>query len=326
VSRVIVATDDLRIATTVLGFGGEVKLTRADHPSGTDRLAEVAAKLSCDIVVNVQGDEPLIDPGSIDEAVAPFADPGVLITTLCRRITDAAELKNPNIVKIAIDRGGFALYFSRAPIPYVRDPRGGWPPMYRHIGLYAYRRNALMVLAALEPTPLERAEASNNCALEHGIPDQDRGTVRLVRRRYAEDLERCAVRWRRDAQLTQTTVGCRVRPSRRSASGSGRHREHDDRTTNHQANLLTGGVVSSLGSAGRRSTGCLLEGHGYTVRLQKFDPTSTSTPAMSPYQHGEVYVTDDGAETDLDLGHYERVHEHHHVRNSTGRRARSTRA
>ena len=170
VSRVIVATDDLRIATTVLGFGGEVKLTRADHPSGTDRLAEVAAKLSCDIVVNVQGDEPLIDPGSIDEAVAPFADPGVLITTLCRRITDAAELKNPNIVKIAIDRGGFALYFSRAPIPYVRDPRGGWPPMYRHIGLYAYRRNALMVLAALEPTPLERAEALEQLrALEHGI-------------------------------------------------------------------------------------------------------------------------------------------------------------
>jgi 3-deoxy-manno-octulosonate cytidylyltransferase (CMP-KDO synthetase) len=170
VSRVIVATDDLRIATTVLGFGGEVKLTRVDHPSGTDRLAEVAAKLSCDIVVNVQGDEPLIDPGAIDEAVAPFIDPGVLITTLCRRITDAAELKNPNIVKIAIDRGGFALYFSRAPIPYVRDPRGGWPPMYRHIGLYAYRRNALMVLAALEPTPLERAESLEQLrALEHGI-------------------------------------------------------------------------------------------------------------------------------------------------------------
>ena len=170
VSRVIVATDDLRIATTVIAFGGEVKLTRADHPSGTDRLAEVAAKLDCDIVVNVQGDEPLIDPGAIDEAVAAFADPAVLISTLYRRITDPAELKNPNIVKIAIDRGGFALYFSRAPIPYVRDPRGGWPPMYRHIGLYAYRRNALMVLAALEPTPLERAEALEQLrALEHGI-------------------------------------------------------------------------------------------------------------------------------------------------------------
>jgi 3-deoxy-manno-octulosonate cytidylyltransferase (CMP-KDO synthetase) len=170
VSRVIVATDDLRIARTVIAFGGEAKLTRPDHPSGTDRLAEVAAKLSCDIVVNVQGDEPLIDPGAIDEAVAAFADPGVLIATLCRRITDSAELKNPNVVKIAIDRGGFALYFSRAPIPYVRDPRGGWPPMYRHVGLYAYRRSALMVLAALEPTPLERAEALEQLrALEHGI-------------------------------------------------------------------------------------------------------------------------------------------------------------
>jgi 3-deoxy-manno-octulosonate cytidylyltransferase (CMP-KDO synthetase) len=171
VSRVIVATDDLRIATAVIEFGGEVKLTRADHASGTDRLAEVAAKLDCDVVVNVQGDLPLVDPGAIDEAVAPFANqPSVLITTLYRRITDAAELKNPNIVKVAIDRGGFALYFSRAPIPYVRDPRGGWPPMYRHIGLYAYRRSALLVMAALEPTPLERAEALEQLrALEHGI-------------------------------------------------------------------------------------------------------------------------------------------------------------
>ncbi len=170
VSRVIVATDDLRIATAVIEFGGEVKMTRADHPSGTDRLAEVAAKLDCDVVVNVQGDEPLIDPGAIDEAVAPLSDPNVQITTLCRRITDAAELRNPNVVKVALDRGGFALYFSRAPIPYVRDPRGGWPPMYRHIGLYAYRRSALMVLASLEPTPLERAEALEQLrALEHGI-------------------------------------------------------------------------------------------------------------------------------------------------------------
>jgi 3-deoxy-manno-octulosonate cytidylyltransferase (CMP-KDO synthetase) len=171
VSRVLVATDDLRIATEVIKFGGEVKLTRGDHESGTDRLAEVAATLDCDVVVNVQGDLPLIDPSAIDEAVAPFAaDPGVVITTLYRRITDPADLKNPNIVKVAIDRGGFALYFSRAPIPYIRDPRGGWPPLYRHIGLYAYRRSALMVVAALEPTPLERAEGLEQLrALEHGI-------------------------------------------------------------------------------------------------------------------------------------------------------------
>jgi 3-deoxy-manno-octulosonate cytidylyltransferase (CMP-KDO synthetase) len=171
VRRVIVATDDLRIATAVRAFGGEVRLTRADHPSGTDRLAEVAAGLDCDVVVNVQGDLPLIDPAAIDEAVAPFAnDSGLLITTLYRRITDAGDLKNPNIVKVALDRGGYALYFSRAPIPYIRDPRGGWPPLYRHIGLYAYRRSALMVVAALEPTPLERAEGLEQLrALEHGI-------------------------------------------------------------------------------------------------------------------------------------------------------------
>ena len=171
VSRVIVATDDLRIVAAVERFGGEVRLTRADHSSGTDRLAEVASTLECDIIVNVQGDLPLVDPGAIAEAVAPFAaDPSVHITTLYRRISDPAELQNPNVVKVAIDRAGFALYFSRAPIPYVRDPPGGWPPLYRHIGLYAYRRSALLVVATLEPTPLERAESLEQLrALEHGI-------------------------------------------------------------------------------------------------------------------------------------------------------------
>jgi 3-deoxy-manno-octulosonate cytidylyltransferase (CMP-KDO synthetase) len=171
VSEVIVATDDLRVATRVNDFGGKVRLTKATHETGTDRLAEVAASLDCDVVVNVQGDEPLIDPHAIDELVAPFAtEPSVQMTTLFRRINDAAELANPNIAKVVIDRGGFALYFSRAPIPYVRDPRGGWPPMYRHIGLYGYRRKTLLVLASLEPTPLERAEALEQLrALEHGI-------------------------------------------------------------------------------------------------------------------------------------------------------------
>jgi 3-deoxy-manno-octulosonate cytidylyltransferase (CMP-KDO synthetase) len=170
-SDVIVATDDLRIATRVSDFGGKARLTKATHETGTDRLAEVAASLDCDVVVNVQGDEPLIDPRAIEELVAPFAsDPSVQMTTLFRRIHDAAELNNPNITKIVIDRGGFALYFSRAPIPYLRDPRSGWPPLYRHIGLYAYRRSALLVLASLEPTPLERAESLEQLrALEHGI-------------------------------------------------------------------------------------------------------------------------------------------------------------
>jgi len=191
VSQVIVATDDLRIATRVNDFGGNVRLTKATHETGTDRLAEVAATLDSDIIVNVQGDEPLIDPAAIGELVAPFAiDRSVQMTTLYRRIHDTAELNNPNVTKVVLDRGGFAMYFSRAPIPFLRDPRGGWPPLYRHIGLYAYRRNTLLVLATLEPTPLERAEALEQLrALEHGI------RIKAVETRYesfevntAEDL------------------------------------------------------------------------------------------------------------------------------------------
>jgi 3-deoxy-manno-octulosonate cytidylyltransferase (CMP-KDO synthetase) len=171
ISRVIVATDDLRIARRVAEFGGQVRLTKPTHQSGTDRIAEVVESLDCDIAVNVQGDEPLIDPRSIDQAVAPLvADPTVPMTTLYRRIAQASELDDRNVVKVVLDRGGFALYFSRASIPYMCNPRGGWPPLYRHIGLYAYRRSTLMVLAKLEPTPLERAESLEQLrALEHGI-------------------------------------------------------------------------------------------------------------------------------------------------------------
>jgi 3-deoxy-manno-octulosonate cytidylyltransferase (CMP-KDO synthetase) len=171
VTRVIVATDDLRVVDAVRRFNGEVRLTRSDHATGTDRLAEVAATLECDVVINVQGDEPLIDPRALSQAVAPLAaDPTVPMTTLYRRIDDPADVHDPNVVKVVLDRAGFALYFSRAPIPYVRDPRGGWPPLYKHIGLYAYRRSTLMVLGTLEPTPLERIESLEQLrALEHGI-------------------------------------------------------------------------------------------------------------------------------------------------------------
>jgi 3-deoxy-manno-octulosonate cytidylyltransferase (CMP-KDO synthetase) len=183
VFETIVATDDLRIATRVQAFGGKVRLTKW-HETGTDRLAEVAATLDCDVVVNVQGDQPLVDPRTIAELVEPFiADPGLQMTTVYRRITDEAELTNPNVVKLVMDRAGFALYFSRSPIPNVRDPRGGWPPMYKHIGLYAYRRSALLVLASLEPTPLERAESLEQLrALEHGI------RIKAVETRY-ESME-----------------------------------------------------------------------------------------------------------------------------------------
>lgn len=175
--EVLVATDDERIAAAAVDPRNASRslavMTSVDHLSGTDRIAEVAALRQWSdrtIVVNVQGDEPLIDPRAITEAVQPFSDPSVPMTTLYRRITKPSELANPNVVKVVLDRGGFALYFSRAPIPHARDPRGGWPPLYKHIGLYAYRRSVLLVLASLEPTPLERAESLEQLrALEHGI-------------------------------------------------------------------------------------------------------------------------------------------------------------
>jgi 3-deoxy-manno-octulosonate cytidylyltransferase (CMP-KDO synthetase) len=170
VTEVIVATDDQRIADVVMAFGGQARMTSRHHPSGTDRLAEVAASLACDVIVNVQGDEPLLDPAMIDEALAPLAaDPTLQMSTLRRRIDDPTELQNPNITKIVVDRDGFALYFSRAALPFTRE---GCPPApaWRHIGLYAYRRECLLRLTALPPTVMEQAEALEQLrALEHGI-------------------------------------------------------------------------------------------------------------------------------------------------------------
>jgi 3-deoxy-manno-octulosonate cytidylyltransferase (CMP-KDO synthetase) len=170
IASVIVATDDDRIFRAVQAFGGDVRMTSAAHRSGTDRLAEVAEGLSCDVVVNVQGDEPLIEPDMIDEAVAPFRrDPGLLMSTLRRRIDDPAELANPNVTKVVVDRDGYALYFSRAPIPFVRQ---GCPPApaWRHVGMYVYRRDCLLRLARLPATSLEESEALEQLrALEHGI-------------------------------------------------------------------------------------------------------------------------------------------------------------
>jgi 3-deoxy-manno-octulosonate cytidylyltransferase (CMP-KDO synthetase) len=170
VSRVIVATDDRRILEAVERFGGDAVLTSPSHQSGTDRLAEVAASLDCDLIVNVQGDEPLLAPETIDAAVAPFAaDPTLEMSTLRRRISDPAELQNPNVIKVVVDRDGFAMYFSRAPIPFTRP---GQPPVtaWAHIGLYVYRRACLLRVAALPQTAMERAEALEQLrALEYGI-------------------------------------------------------------------------------------------------------------------------------------------------------------
>jgi 3-deoxy-manno-octulosonate cytidylyltransferase (CMP-KDO synthetase) len=170
VASVIVATDDERIYKAVVAFGGTAQMTSARHPSGTDRLAEVAAHLSCDIIVNVQGDEPLIEPSTIDRAVAPLrADPALEMSTLRRRIDDPAEINNPNVTKVVVDREGYALYFSRAPIPYVRAGAAA-APAWAHIGLYVYRRATLVRLASLPPSTLERSEALEQLrALENGI-------------------------------------------------------------------------------------------------------------------------------------------------------------
>jgi 3-deoxy-manno-octulosonate cytidylyltransferase (CMP-KDO synthetase) len=168
VETVIVATDDERIRAAVEAFGGDVRMTAASHVSGTDRVAEVAASLDCDIVVNVQGDLPLIEPDVIDDAVRALADdPTVPISTLRRRLDDPAALADPNVVKVVVTADGDALYFSRAPIPFGREARA--VPVWKHIGLYAYRRQALLDLTRLAPTPLERAEGLEQLrALEHG--------------------------------------------------------------------------------------------------------------------------------------------------------------
>jgi 3-deoxy-manno-octulosonate cytidylyltransferase (CMP-KDO synthetase) len=179
IAAVIVATDDQRIFDAVQRFGGDVRMTSVAHQSGSDRLAEVAQDLTCDLVVNVQGDEPLIAPAMIDEAVRPLAvDPTLLMSTLRRRIDDPLEAQDPNITKVVVDRDGNAMYFSRAPIPFTRTgsvPAQAW----RHVGLYVYRRECLLRLAALPPTAMEQAEALEQLrALEYGI------RIRAVETKY----------------------------------------------------------------------------------------------------------------------------------------------
>ena len=173
IDAVLVATDDERVCEAVEAFGGTAVMTRPDHRSGSDRLAEVAASLTCSLVVNVQGDEPLLATDMIAEAVAPLAaDPSIPMGTLCRRIEDRDDLENPNVVKVVTDRNGFALYFSRSPIPHTRDAPGGLDAgrAYKHIGLYVYQRSFLLGFAMLEPTPLEQAESLEQLrALEHGF-------------------------------------------------------------------------------------------------------------------------------------------------------------
>lgn len=167
-ARVVVATDDVRIAERVRTFGGDVIMTSGDHATGTDRVAEVAAKLRTDIIVNLQGDEPVFDPALIEQMVAVFSrQPDVDIVTACHALHDTDAFRDPHIVKVVFDRRGRALYFSRAPIPAgAMDGPAAW----RHVGVYAYRRAALLKFAKLPRTPLEISERLEQLrALENGM-------------------------------------------------------------------------------------------------------------------------------------------------------------
>lgn len=171
VNRVLVATDDRRIFDAVKKFGGEAVMTSEAHKSGTDRLAEVAGGLKSDIIVNIQGDEPLIEPEMIDEAIRPLCDDSFIVMgSLKAEIRDEYELGSPNVVKVVVDRNDFALYFSRCPIPYFRDePMSLLTCRFKHVGLYVYRREFLMEYAKMPQTPLEEAEKLEQLrALENG--------------------------------------------------------------------------------------------------------------------------------------------------------------
>jgi len=165
--QLVVATDDERIVEAVKKFGGEARMTSRDHPTGSDRIAEVVRGIQCEAVVNVQGDEPLIDPKVIDLAAqALLDDSSVSMSTLMVRMGEE-EAQDRNVTKVVVDRNGFALYFSAAPIPCHRAETGhGW---YKHIGLYVYRRDFVLLYPTLPRTPLEQTEKLEQLrALEHG--------------------------------------------------------------------------------------------------------------------------------------------------------------
>ena len=194
-SKLVIATDDDRIAKAARSFGAPVQMTRPDHLSGTDRVAEVASSDHADVIVNIQGDEPLIDPAAIDAAaLALLDDPDLPMATLKKRIEISSEIDNPNVVKVVSNLAGDAIYFSRCPIPHLRDGRSGGVVHYKHIGLYVYRREFLLAYSGLPVGPLEQAERLEQLrAIENGY------RIRVVETEYEsigvdtpEDLERLA--------------------------------------------------------------------------------------------------------------------------------------
>ncbi|MDH5762648.1 MAG: 3-deoxy-manno-octulosonate cytidylyltransferase [Nitrospinota bacterium] len=206
ISEVIVATDDERILEAVTKFGGQAVMTSPEHATGSDRIAEVALGLKCDIVVNVQGDEPLIPPENIDQVIRCLDNnPSLSAATLMMPVHDPDEISNPNIVKVIADQKGRALYFSRAPIPFHRDEwksgsyedilkskEKGLSLVYKHVGLYAYTRSFLLEFTRLNPTPLEQLEKLEQLRIiEHGYPIQiDITEKKSIGVDQIEDLER----------------------------------------------------------------------------------------------------------------------------------------
>jgi len=168
-TNVVIATDDERIYSEARRFGATVRMTRADHVSGTDRVAEVASADNAALIVNIQGDEPLIDPAAIDAAILSVLDqPDLPMGTLKKRIDDPSEIENPNVVKVVTSVDGLAIYFSRCPIPFARDST---VTRYKHIGLYVYRRDFLLGYSTLPVGPLETSERLEQLrALENGFP------------------------------------------------------------------------------------------------------------------------------------------------------------
>ena len=180
-TKIVIATDDERIADEAYRFKANVRMTRSDHATGTDRVAEVASADTADYIVNIQGDEPLIDPAAIDAVIlSVLGDPDVPMGTLKKRIEMPDEVTNPNVVKVVTDHYNNALYFSRHPIPFVREqadaPKAAW---YKHIGLYIYQREFLLGYSKLDQGPLERLERLEQLrALENGYK------IRVVETEY----------------------------------------------------------------------------------------------------------------------------------------------
>jgi 3-deoxy-manno-octulosonate cytidylyltransferase (CMP-KDO synthetase) len=178
--QVIIATDDDRIADVAAKFGADVMMTKKSHRSGTDRVAEVADKVSAQLYVNVQGDEPLLSPGAVDDLIRGMAEsPRTPIGTLAHRIDTEAEWRSPEVVKVVVDRHNEALYFSRSPVPFMRawNAKGG--KLLRHVGIYAYRASALATFVALKPSALELAESLEQLrALEQGM------TIQVIETKY----------------------------------------------------------------------------------------------------------------------------------------------